>query len=86
VNFFTACVLITVSGAMKWDLHELILFMNVYICETFVSKISYVCLHVSISYISNSPLQNFMFISVSEYFIYSTMTSVPTLNSVFMCL
>jgi hypothetical protein len=78
-------VLITVSGALKWDLHELILFMNVYTCDTFISQISNVYLHVSTFYISNFLLQNFMFISISVYFLYSPMTSVPTLNSVYMC-
>jgi hypothetical protein len=68
VNFHVALVLITVSGALKWDLHEFILFMNVYICDTFISQISNVYLHVSTFYILNFLLQNFMFISISEYF------------------
>lgn len=68
VNFHVVFVLITVSGALKWDLHEFILFMNVYICDTFISQISNVYLHVSTFYISNFLLQNFMFISISEYF------------------
>ena len=84
-EFSRACVLITVSGALKWDLHELILFMNVYTCDTFISQISNVYLHVSTFYISNFLLQNFMFISISVYFLYSPTTSVPTLNSVYMC-
>lgn len=68
VNFHVVFVLSTVSGALKWDLHEFILFMNVYICDTFISQISNVYLHESTFYISNFLLQNFMFISISEYF------------------
>ena len=85
VNLHTTRVLITVSGALKWDLHEFTLLMNEYICEIFVSKISYVYLRVLIFYIWNFLLQNFMFLYVSEDFIYLPMTSMPTLNSVFMC-
>jgi hypothetical protein len=52
----------------KWDLQEFLFIMNGYIYQIFLSKISYLYLHVWVFCLSNCLLQIFMYISGSSFF------------------
>jgi hypothetical protein len=52
----------------KWDLQEFLFIMNGYIYQTFLSKISYLYLHVWVFCLSNCLLQIFMYIFGSSFF------------------